>query len=240
MKKKILIVDDETSILEILQYNLQKEGFTVIPFSCPYKVLDYLQFNIPDLILADWMMPGIDGLELCKLVKMNSRTRNIPFIMITCRSEEIDVVTALELGAEDYLIKPIRIKELVSRIKKATKKHSSKLDEFLESSTPLGNQVNDKIIVRDKITINNENYEVEIGHRVVNLTASEHRLLALLARKPGKVFTRDEIIQHLNGGDYYVTPRAVDVQVVGLRKKLGECKNFIETIRSIGYRFKEI
>lgn len=240
--KTVVIVDDEPDIRELLNYNLSKEGFRVKTFPNPISGMEYIRKNNPDIILSDWLMPEMDGLEFCRRLKMNAVLRNIPLIMITCKSDETDIVTALELGADDYLIKPFRIKELIARIKKVIRNHEDQeLSGFLESSdTEKYSGNNDHAILnRGPLSINPENYHALLHGKQLNLTISEFKMLLLMAKKPGKVFTRDHLIHYLNGDDYLVTERAVDVKIVGLRKKLGKCGWLICTVRSLGYKFSE-
>ena len=173
----------------------------------------------------------MDGLDFCLNLKHSPATQSIPVLMITCKSDEIDVVTALELGVEDYIVKPLRPKEMLSRVKKILKRIYS--DKGFQSA-------NKEVIVRGKLKIDLGSYKVFLENNHLELTISEYKLLELLATKPGKVFTRNQLIEKVNGSDYFAMERSIDVQVVGLRKKLGEYKNAIETVRSVGYRFNEM
>lgn len=239
--KRILIIEDEFDIREFLSYNLTKEGYSVSAYENPLEALQNIKISPPDLLLTDWLMPEMDGLDVCKTIKMNKETSNIPIIMITCKSEETDVVTALEIGADDYLIKPFRIKELLVRIKKYLRRNDP-----MELNTLVHNPVATKANTEArKIRINGllidpDNHTVLLDGQRLHLTFSEFRLLELLASRPGKVFTRNQIIENGFGNDYYVTDRSVDVKIVGLRKKLGKYENMIETIRSVGYKFNEM
>lgn len=237
--KKVFIIDDEEDILEFLRFNLKKEGFSVQTFTNPVIAIDQLDTSQPDMIVTDWLMPEMDGLELCKALKMESRWAHIPLIMITCKGEEIDVVTALELGADDYLVKPFGIKELAVRIKKILNKQTAVYNAQKRIHDDLQQMENKRQIERKVLLINKETYTVFLDNEKVNLTYAEFKLLELLADKPGRVFTRSQIIEHDYGNDFYVTERSVDVKIVGLRKKLGKYDNLIETIRSVGYRFNE-
>ncbi|NJO69494.1 MAG: response regulator transcription factor [Bacteroidetes bacterium] len=234
--KKVFIIDDEEDILEFLQFNLKKEGFTVFTFNNPKKALAHIDSNPPDVVVSDWLMPDMDGLEVCKTIKMESRWNHIPVIMITCKGDEIDIVTALELGADDYLVKPFGIKELAVRIKKILNKQNYALHGPLKQ-TPVYTE--ERQNHPKGLLINKETYTVFLDNEKLNLTYAEFKLLELLAEKPGKVFTRSQIIEHDYGNDYYVTERSVDVKIVGLRKKLGKYDKLIETIRSVGYRYNE-
>jgi len=239
--KNIIIIEDEFDIREFLTYNLSKEGYSVKAYENPLEALQFIKSNPPDLLLTDWLMPEMDGLDVCKTLKMNQETAHIPIIMITCKSEETDIVTALEIGADDYLTKPFRVKELLVRIKKYLRRN----DLFILNHNEL-NSI--PVIAKDDIhrikinglLIDQDNHTVTLEGQKLNLTFSEFRLLELLASRPGKVFTRNQIIENGFGNDYYVTDRSVDVKIVGLRKKLGDYENMIETIRSVGYKFNEV
>lgn len=236
----ITIIDDEKDILELLKYNFEKERANTHIFSSGYAGLEFIKKNKPDAVVCDWMLEDIDGIEICKIVKKDSALENIPFIILTARSDEIDAVTALELGADDFLSKPVRIKELISRVKKImkhrlngpkTKKNAPNDPSLKEEEPHEENSINFKNLVVDT-----EKYKVYIDNNELDLTYSEFKLIHLLANKPGKVFTRNQIIEKLNGFDYIVTERSIDVQIVGLRKKLGKYKDYLETVRGVGYR----
>jgi Response regulators consisting of a CheY-like receiver domain and a winged-helix DNA-binding domain len=239
-KKNILIIEDEFDIREFLSYNLSKEGYSVNAYENPLEALNAIRHNPPDLLLTDWLMPEMDGIDVCKTLKMNQETSHIPIIMITCKSEETDVVTALEIGADDYLTKPFRVKELLVRIKKYLKRNeyfSGTQPDMQGSNMTIQNDAH-RIKVNGLI-IDQDNHTVTLDGQKLSLTFSEFRLLELLASRPGKVFTRNQIIENGFGNDYYVTDRSVDVKIVGLRKKLGKYENMIETIRSVGYKFSQ-
>ena len=185
-----------------------------------------------DLVVTDWMLPEMDGLELCKNLKMSQSTQDIPLVMLTGKIEEIDAVTALEVGAEDYLPKPIRMRELLSRIKKILKRSSP------EDISRNKKEMRD-IIECGPLKMNRVSYKVFLDNEQLELTIGEFKLLELLAGNPGKVFSRNQLIEKINGAQYFATERSIDVQVAGLRKKLGQYKEAIETVRSVGYRFSE-
>jgi two-component system phosphate regulon response regulator PhoB len=226
-KKTILVVEDEGDILELLKYNLAQEGYEIIPATNGEAALQAIAQKKPHLILLDLMLPGIGGLEVCRLLKQQSDTAGIPVIMVTAKGEEADVVVGLELGADDYLAKPFSMKVLVARVRAVLRRR--------ERSAPPGDE---PLKVHD-LTINPGRHEVLCGRTAVELTASEFRLLHFLARRPGWVFTREQIVDGVKGTDYAVTDRAVDVQVVSLRRKLGKRGDYIETVRGVGYRFRE-
>jgi DNA-binding response OmpR family regulator len=233
MKKfKLVVIDDHHDTLELLKYNLNNEGYDVKKFYNAVDALKYINNENTDLVVTDWMLPEMDGLDLCKNLKQSPATQDIPVIMITCKGDEIDVVTALEVGAEDYIIKPVRPKEMISRIKKVLKRKHS------DSSGNVSKE-NKELIVRGKLKIDTMSYKVLLDGEPLDLTITEFKLMEMFAKKPGKVFSRNQIIEKVNGMDYFATERSIDVQIVGLRKKLGKYKDSIETVRSVGYRFNE-
>lgn len=243
--KRIFIIDDDFETREILMYSLKKEGFEVYTFPGSLDVFELVVNNSPDLIITDWLKSELDGLEFCRRLKSNPSTLSIPIIMLSNKNEEIDIVTALEIGAEDYITKPFRMKELTTRIKKVLKRIAllsnnsfiRKPGEMLISSEV--EDENSKIKL-DNILIDKTNHEVHVDDQFVNLTYSEFKLLELLADRPGKVFTRSQIIESEFGSQYLVNERAIDVRMVGLRKKLGDSGKMIKTIRSVGYKMCEI
>ncbi len=226
-KEKILVVDDETDILELVSYNLTKESFQVSCVTSGEEALSRLKKETYDVILLDLMLPGRDGLDTCRILKSNPETCHIPVVMITAKSEDTDVVIGLELGAEDYVTKPFSPRVLLARIKTILRRKQAEPND-------------DKAVVSaHDMVINPSRHEVRVGESFVNLTATEFSILYFLAKRPGWVFTREQIIDSVKGSDYPVTDRSVDVQVVGLRKKLGDAGEVIETVRGVGYRFRE-
>jgi two-component system phosphate regulon response regulator PhoB len=225
-KAKILVVDDEKDILDLIQMSLEREGYKVCAVESGEECVKRAREKMPDLIVLDLMLPGMDGLDVCRVIKNDSKTRHIPIIMLTARGEEADVVTGLEMGADDYITKPFSPRVLNARIKSVLRKISTFVGE-------------DGVIKKKNLIIDPGRREVLSEGKKVDLTFTEFELLALLARKPGWVFTRNQIVQAIKGGGYPVTERAVDVQVVGLRKKLEGVADNIETIRGVGYRFKD-
>lgn len=237
MKPKIVVVDDDKDILELIVYHLEKEGMETKAFLNPNEALSYIQKEKPDAILTDWMMPDLDGMDFAKKIKFNSETANIPMMMLTCKDDEGDVVTALELGFDDYMSKPFRFKEFVTRVKRMIKRKR----EIIQANEQDPNEFEqEKLIIRGDIKIDPNGYVAYVNEEKMNLTVTEFKLLEMLANKPGRVFSRGEIIERINGMDYYATERSVDVQLVNLRKKMGDCKDYIVTIRSIGYSFKKM
>lgn len=249
MKDKLIVaIDDEADILELLSYNYSKERANVKTFKLGREGLDFIKKNNPDAIICDWMLPDIDGIEICKAIKSDPKTSHIPFIMLTAKSDELYAVLALEMGADDYVTKPTRIQELISRTKKAMKGEKINETSQISSSKELqpfnlktyynGDKEQQLFNFKD-FTIDKEKYKIYISNKELQLTYSEFKLLYLFINKPGKVFTRHQIIEKLNGLDYIVTERSIDVQIVGLRKKLGKYKDHLETVRGVGYRLKE-
>ncbi len=226
-RERILVVDDEEDLLELVNYNLTKEGYRVHGVGTGEEALTEARKSLPDLIVLDLLLPSVDGLEVCRLLKSDPKTQQIPIIMLTAKSEEADVVSGLELGADDYLTKPFSPRVLLARIKALLRRRSKDADEDSGS-----------IRIRELI-IHPGRHEVLLDGKAVELTYTEFRLLHFLARKPGWAFTRAQIVDAVKGEDYPVTERSVDVQVVGLRKKLGKYGQYIETVRGVGYRFKE-
>jgi len=223
----ILVVDDEEDILELVRYNLARNHYRVEEASTGEEAISKARTALPDLIVLDLMLPGVDGLEVCKILKNDPQTSHIPILMLTAKGEEADIVTGLELGADDYVTKPFSPRVLMARVKAAIRRKAAQ-------SVP-----NDSVIRVREITVNPGRHEVLVNDRPVDLTHSEFRLLALLAKRPGWVFTRNQIIDGVHGDDYLVTDRSVDVLVAGLRKKLGKAGKNVETVRGVGYRFRE-
>jgi len=226
-REKILVVDDEEDILELVKYNLSKEGYTVQCVGSGEEALEQAAKMRPDLIVLDLMLPGLDGLEVCRQLKGEQKTAQIPVVMLTAKADDADIVAGLELGADDYITKPFSPRVLIAHLRAVLRRRSrDKAEE--------GNRIG-----IHGINIDVAKHEVTVGKKKVELTATEFGILIFLARRPGWVFTRDQIIAAVKGDGYPVTERSVDVQVVGLRKKLGNAGNFIETVRGVGYRLKE-
>ena len=226
-RNKIFIIEDEEDIVELLRHNLTRERFEVSAASDGEKALKAIAREIPSLILLDLMLPGIDGLEVCRVLKKDPKTADIPIVMLTAKGEESDIITGLELGADDYITKPFSIKVLVARLRALMRRRQKPPAEK-----------NAVIRIHD-LVINPGRHEVLIKGKPVEMTFSELRILHLLAGRPGWVMTREQIVDAVRGEDYAVTDRAVDVQIVGIRKKLGSRADYIETVRGVGYRFKE-
>ena len=222
----ILVVDDEEDIQELVKLCLQREGYEVLTVGTGDQALAVARSRQPSLIILDLLLPGLQGLDICKILKADLKTRAIPIIILSAKSEESDIVTGLELGADDYITKPFSSKVLVARTRRALRKEA---EQGLDRSV---------ITVHD-LTIDPSRCEALLHDRPLSLTLSEFNILYVLARRPGIVFSRYQIVDSLHGGDYVVTDRAVDVQITYLRKKLGPYRDYIETVRGVGYRFKD-
>ena len=227
-KAHILVVDDEEDILELVAYNLGREGYEVDCVTTGETALRAARSKQVDLIVLDLMLPGADGLEVCRALRSDPQTRDIPIVMLTAKGEEADVVTGIELGADDYITKPFSPRILLARIRAVLRRKS-------RAAAPDP----DAVVKIHELAIDPVRHEVFLGGRLVELTITEFRVLSWLARHPGRVFTRQQIIDAVRGDDYPVTERSVDVQIVALRRKLGPEADYIETVRGVGYRFKE-
>jgi len=222
-KATILIVDDEEDIIELVRLNLEREGYQILACTTGENALKIAESKRPGLIVLDLMLPGIDGLEVCRRLKANPDTRPIPILILTAKGEEADIVAGLELGASDYVTKPFSGKVLVARVRQLLRRREE--------------ETQDKSILQvADLRIDPARHEVLAGGKPVSLTLSEFNILYMLAKHPGIVFTRYQIVDKLHGGDYTVTDRAVDVQIVGLRRKLGSHGGLIQTVRGVGYR----
>ncbi len=226
-KENILVVDDEADILQLLQYNLAKDGYRVTCADSGEAALKTAKTQLPDLIILDLMLPGLDGLEVCKRLRADSKTQHIPIIMLTAKGEEADIVTGLELGADDYVTKPFSPRVLAARVKTVLRRKSARPEDA------------QAVLKIHDLLIHPGRHEVLARGQRIDLTNTEFRILHLLARRPGWVFTRYQIINGVQGEDVAVTDRSVDVHIVSLRRKLKECGEYIETIRGVGYRFRE-
>ncbi len=226
-KESILVVEDEEDILELVKYNLAKEGYRVSGAASGEVGLKAARSSLPDLIVLDLMLPGIDGLEVCKILKNDSKTQHIPVIMLTAKSEDSDIITGLEIGADDYLAKPFTPKVLIARVRTVLRRKAKA--NVKETAT---------VRVHD-IVIDPGRHEVTVAGEVVDLTLTEFLILHLLARHPGWVFSRYQIVNEIRGEETIVTDRAVDVQIVGLRRKLGDAGKYVETVRGVGYKLSE-
>ena len=221
----ILVVEDEPDITELVSFHLRRDGFRVTSASDGETALSAVQESRPDVVLLDLMLPGLDGLEVCRRLKTDSATSSIPVVMLTARSEDTDVVTGLEMGAADYITKPFSPRVLVARVRAVLRR---------DRRDPSGEET----VAAHGVTIDSVRHEVRLGDRTIDVSATEFSLLELLARQPGRVYTRSQIIDSVKGRDYPVTDRSVDVHILGLRRKLADKGDIIETVRGVGYRLR--
>ncbi|MEY3659607.1 MAG: response regulator [Pseudohongiellaceae bacterium] len=228
-KRKIVIIEDEPDILEVLSYNLRREGFEIMSATDGNQGLALVKRELPDLVLLDLMLPGMDGVELCTNIKKHPQTQHTLLIMVTAKGEESDIVLGLGVGADDYVTKPFSPKELVARVKAVLRRGI-----LLEAQAP------QERIVHGDLVIDSVKYRVTYAGREVKLTATEFRILQYLASHPGRVFTREQLLNHALGDDVVVVDRNIDVHVRGIRKKLEVEPPLIETIRGIGYRMADL
>ena len=224
--KNILVVEDDLDIRELISFNLQNEGHQVFEAKDGEAGIDKAREKLPDLILLDLMLPGIQGLDVCRVIKSDQETKETPIIMVTALGQEEDIEKGLETGADDYITKPFSIKVLIARV-----------NAVLKRSIEVGEDKSKDILING-INIKTRSREVRVNENLINdLTFSEFQILYLLAGHPGWVFTRYQIIDKIRGDNYPVTDRSVDFQIVGLRKKLGDAGKLIKTVRGVGYRF---
>ena len=221
------MVDDEDDLLELVRYNLAKEGFEVVCVSSGEEALKAARKDPPDLIVLDLMLPAVDGLEVCRRLKADARTRDVPIVMLTAKSEEVDMIAGLDRGADDYIGKPFSPRVLTARIKALLRRQEAKRQTEVDVTIDV-----------HELSIHPGRHEVTLAGRLLELTYTEFALLQFLARRPGWAYTRTQIVDAVKGEDYPVTERSVDVQVAGLRKKLGTFGSYIETVRGVGYRFR--
>ncbi len=236
MKKiNVLVVEDEPDIQQLVSYNLLKAGYNVSCADSGEQALQILAVEEIDCVLLDLMLPGMSGLEICSAMKneMKNRYASIPIIMLTARGEEEDVVTGLQCGADDYITKPFSPRVLVARLQAVVRRSRTERENDREEKKKNRIEVNGLVIDRGR-------HRVTLHGLELQLTMTEFGILTLLAEKPGWVFSRQHIIDAVRGYDFLVTPRAVDVQIFGLRKKLGDFGTMIETVRGLGYRFKSL
>ncbi|MGC8906558.1 MAG: response regulator [Desulfomonilaceae bacterium] len=226
-KEKILVVDDEADILDLVGYNLTREGYRIKTASTGEEALRKIKEDPPDLILLDLMLPGMDGFDVCKELKSDPRTAAIPIVMLTAKTGEADQVAGLELGSDDYVVKPFSPSILLARVRAVLRRTR----EQAPAET--------RVLAFKDLIIDPSRHEVVVKGIPTQLTASEFKILHYMARRPGWVYSREQIISAVRGDDYPVTDRSVDVQIVGLRKKLGPVGAYIETVRGVGYRFRE-
>ena len=228
VRGRLLVVEDEQDLQELLRYNLEREGFSVACTGHGMEALRLAREDPPELIVLDLMLPGVDGLEVCRALRTEPATADVPVVMLTAKGEEADIVVGLEMGADDYVTKPFSPRVLTARLK-----------AVLRRRAPAAVDEGERALRRGRLHILPERHEVRVDGEPVELTATEFRLLHLLARRPGRVLTRQQILDALHEGFAAVTDRSVDVQVVSLRRKLGKAGGNIQTVRGVGYRLKE-
>ena len=225
-RTKVLIIDDEADIVEFIEYNLRREQFDTRQASDGPAALRQAREEQPDLVLLDLMLPGIDGLEVCRQLRSSPETAHIPIIMLTAKGEEADVVSGLEVGADDYVPKPFSMRLLLARMRAVLRRHGRS-----DKEGPAVTHVGD-------LHIDDERHQVIMRGRELQFTLTEYKLLRFLARNAGRAFTRSQILGNIQDEHVLVVDRAIDVHVAALRRKLGEAANIIETVRGVGYRFK--
>jgi two-component system, OmpR family, alkaline phosphatase synthesis response regulator PhoP len=234
MKRSILVVEDEEDIRELVSYTLLKDGYQVASVASGEEALSVADSAPPDLIVLDLMLPGLDGLTVCQRLRTSPRTAGVAIVMLTARGEEADIVSGLNIGADDYITKPFSRNVLLARIR-AVLRHAGLRRPSVEGAESVSA---DGSIQVHNIVIHPGRHAVTVDNKLIELSATEFRLLHFLARKPGWVFSREQILDAVHGDNYAVTARAVDVQVVGLRRRLGSAGKHIETVRGVGYRLK--
>ena len=224
-KGEILIVEDDRDIVEMVEYNLKEEGYRTIAAFDGKKGIEQAKREKPDLIILDLMLPAIDGFEVCKILRQQESTSHIPIIILSAKSRETDKVVGLELGADDYVTKPFSPRELIARVKAVLRRHKEQPPAEIK---------------RGQIVIDSVKHKVLVKGQEVELTATEFRLLECLARRPGTVFSRNQLLDAAGTDESMVYDRTVDAHVKSLRRKLGRAKDYIETVRGVGYRFREL
>jgi len=225
-KTKIAVIEDEADILEVIDYNLSKEGFDVCSALNGEEGLALVKKEGPDLVLLDLMLPGLDGIEICRTLKADHSTRSIPIIMVTAKGEESDIVLGLGMGADDYVVKPFRPRELMARIRSVLRRGN-----FIEEG--------EGVVSIDELVIDINRHEVKLEGKIIVLTAMEFKLLHVLASNPGRVFTRENLLNHVSSDDTFIIDRNIDVHIRSIRKKLDKHRELIETIHRVGYRFHD-
>ncbi len=224
-KVRVLVIEDDADIRQLVQYNLQREGFEVLVAADGESGLREAALRKPSLILLDLMLPDLQGLEVCRLLRSNSETRSTPVIILTAKGEESDIVVGLELGADDYVTKPFSVKELMARARAVLRR----------ASKPQADR-GDEVVRLGRVEVDPVRHQVSIDGRVIPLTLAEFRLLRALASHPGQVMTRDQLLDHITGGKSVIIDRNVDVHIRSIRRKLGQAGRLIVTVRGVGYK----
>jgi len=229
-KPTVLVVEDEEDLRDIVIYNLEREGYKTIGVESGEEGLDKALAVKPDLMILDLMLPGMSGMDVCRRIKQDSENQSLPIIIVSAKGEEADIVSGLELGADDYLTKPFSPRILLARVRTVLRRSERKISK---------DDDNDTVFNVDGLSIDTKKHQLTIDGGAVNLTKSEFGILSFLASNRGWVFTRYQIVDAIRGEQYVVTERSIDVQIAGLRKKLKNYAELIETVRGVGYRFKE-
>ena len=225
-KNKVALIEDEADILEVIEYSLSKEGFEVCTALDGEAGLALIKKENPDLVLLDLMLPGLDGIEICRKLKADSATRSISIIMVTAKGEESDIVLGLGIGADDYVVKPFSPRELMARVKSVLRRGGVR-------------EEGDSLISRNGLVVDIDRHEVRLEGKKIVLTAMEFKLLHFLASHPGRVFTRENLLSHVASDDAFIIDRNIDVHIRSIRKKLDKHRDLIETIHRVGYRFRD-
>ncbi len=223
---KIAVLEDDIDIRELIAIQLNKAGLDSVQFEKISECRNFLEKDLPHLLILDLMLPDGDGLDFCKILRNNEKTKNLPIIILTAKSEEIDKILGLEFGADDYITKPFSQRELIARIKSVLRRSNLSSNEIPENKNP-------------GIIINKEKYEVLVDNKKIDLTTTEFKILKLLCEKKGWVFSRNQILDYLWGNDKIVIDRTIDVHIKNLREKLGPIGSSIKNIRGVGYKFEE-
>ncbi len=222
MKTEVVIIEDDTAILDLIKYNLEKNGYSTQGFTSGYEGLEYILMNPPAILILDLMLPDIDGFEICKELKNNQKTKNLPIIILTAKGEEVDRILGLELGADDYIVKPFSLRELVARVKAVLRRYQQ--------------QTCEEVLRFKNLTVDKERHKVYLDDKEIDLTATEFKILFTLMQNPSRVFTRDNLLDVLGK---LVLDRNIDVHITKLRKKLGPAGAYIKTVRGVGYKLDQ-
>ena len=225
-QETILVIEDEQDIQELIRFNLERDSYKVVTADSVEAAGKLLARQLPDLVLLDLMLPGENGYDFCRRLRHEERTQRLPVIMVTARDEDADIVAGLEVGADDYITKPFSPRVLLARVRAALRRRAIEPEDSADR------------LVRGAIELDRTHHAVRLDGQPVTMTLSEFRIMELLMRRPGVVFSRYQIVDAVHGSDYPVTDRSVDVQIVGLRRKLGDHSDIIETVRGVGYRFR--
>ena len=227
-KKKVLLIEDDVDIRDLIRHNLTREGYDVTGAEDGEEGLKLARKSNFDLLILDLMLPGMHGLDVCRAVREDEKLRGVGILIVTAKDEESDIVTGLELGADDYLVKPFRVRELTARVRAVLRRRSD---------TPLSDD--EKPIEAGVLKIDVRRHEVSVSGEMIDLTLAEFRILENLAKQMGRVLTRNQLLDIALGQDHFVLDRTIDVHVSALRRKLGDAADLVETIRGVGYRLKE-